>query len=148
MHSRDEVIAFLCRAKRATYAAGKPQDASSRPGSHDLSHREGELLYIDTYLGGERFSGEEAVWDDEAPVWAMNYTGRVTKAGFSGAFLKEALLHTTEALPYRGPLRYENGPFVYTMNVKGGFEWFYGYEEILRDGAQVYECAFHGGIVT
>lgn len=93
MHDEAEFRAFLVRAKRATYAGKGPERAASRPQSHDLYYAEGAYAYLDTYLGGERFSGEEAVWKDGTPVWAMNYSGRVTGAGFSGDFLKEALLH-------------------------------------------------------
>lgn len=142
------MIPFLCRAKKATYAGNGPRDNPSRPASHDLSYREGEqLLYIDTYLGGERFSGEEAVWIGGTPVWAMNYTGRVTDEGFSGDFLREALSQVSESLPYRGPRRYENGAYAFAMDVEGAFDWFNGAEKVLRNGETVYECRFHGGAV-
>ena len=59
---KDEVIEFLMRAKRATYAGKGAETVPSRPESHDLEYREGELRYIDTYLGGAQFAGEEAVW--------------------------------------------------------------------------------------
>ena len=48
-------------------------------------------MYHDTYVGGEEFAGEEAVWRNEVTVWAMNYIGRVLDDRFSGDFLKEAL---------------------------------------------------------
>ena len=101
-----EWLPFLLRAKRATYAAGGAQTAPSRPESHDLRYEEGGLLYIDTFLGGERFAGEEAVWLDGLPVWAMNYAGRVVDERFSGPFLKAALLRVPEDLLFRGPPLY------------------------------------------
>ncbi len=93
------IVDFLIRAKRATYAGKGAETAPSRPGSHDLVYREGELMYYDTYLGGLRFAGEEALWISGAPYWSMNYAGRVTGAPFSGDFLKEALLHVPGACP-------------------------------------------------
>lgn len=39
--------------------------------------------YYDTYLGRERFAGEEAVWLHENPVWSMNYTGRIMDENFN-----------------------------------------------------------------
>jgi len=43
---------------------------------------------MDTYLGGTKFAGVEAVWKNDVPVWAMNYAGRVVGEGFSSDFLK------------------------------------------------------------
>lgn len=43
-------IAFLCRAKKSTYAGKGPKAISSRPESHDLHYEEGPLKYIDSYL--------------------------------------------------------------------------------------------------
>ena len=139
------VIDFLIRAKKATYAGKGAEADASRPRSHDLQYTEGALKYIDTYLGGEKFAGEEALWKDEVPFWAMNYVGRVIADGFEGDFLKEALLRVPEESPFRGPAQYENGEYSYVCNVTGDFHWFYGVEEIYFKGNKVYECLFHGG---
>lgn len=144
---KEDMVDFLCRAKKKTYAGKGGGVASSRPGSHDLSYSEGDYLYYDTYLGGEKFSGEEAVWNKETPVYAMNYHGRVLSEGFSGDFLKEALLLVPEEYPYRGPYVYHNGDFTYHCIVNGTVDWFQGYEEIFLLEEKVYECYFHGGMV-
>lgn len=144
---RDGFVEFLMRAKRATYAGKGAESAPSRPASHDLVYEEGGLKYLDTYLGGRRFSGEEAVWQNGVPVWAMNYCGRVTGEPFSGDFLKEALLHVSGETPYRGPARFEDGKYTYLCKPEGTLEWFQGREEIRFGGETVYELYFHGGIV-
>ena len=105
------IISFLIRAKRAMYAGKGAETAPSRIGSHDLVYRENNLMYYDTYLGGDRFAGEEALWISDVPYWSMNYIGRVTGSPFSGDFLKEALLHVPEDMPYRGPEKYVNGDY-------------------------------------
>ena len=138
-------IDFLLRAKRAAYAGNGRETEPSRPHSHDLQYREGVLQYIDSYLGGEKFAGEEALWREEVPFWAMNYVGRVLSADFSGDFLKEVLSKGSAEHPYRGPLRYEKGDYSYTCSVKGDVRWFFGFEEICFKNNKVYECAFHGG---
>ena len=56
------IIDFLIRAKKATYAGKGAETASSRPESHDLIYREDDLMYYDTYLGGNKFAGEEALF--------------------------------------------------------------------------------------
>ena len=55
------IVSFLIRAKRATYAGKGAETTPSRTGSHDLVYRENNLMYYDTYLGGDRFAGEEAL---------------------------------------------------------------------------------------
>lgn len=142
-----DIISFLLGAKKNTYAAHAAEQAPSRPCSHDLKYAEGKYVYIDTYLGEEKFSGEEAVWFEAKPVWAMNYSGRVLTQRFSGGFLSEALMHVPEDHPYRGPLTHKNGDYSYHCIVNGGFEWFRGYEEIFCGNEKTYECYFHGGEV-
>lgn len=143
----EQIIDFLCRAKKATYAGKGGKTASSRPNSHDLQYIEGELTYIDTYLGSEKFAGEEALWRENLPFWSMNYMGRIIGEGFSGSFLKECLLLVSKEYPYRGPLVYQNGEFKYHCIVTGDVTWFNGYEEIFYNDKKVYECLFHGGCV-
>lgn len=141
-----KLIAFLCRAKRNGYAAKAAEEkAPSRPAAHDISYREENFFYFDTFLGGEQFAGEEAVWINENPVWTMNYAGRVMGEGFSGDFLKAALLLVPEEAPFRGPSLYRDGDNIYTCSFSGGFAWYQGREEIFCGEEKVYECFFHGG---
>ncbi|MCX7655892.1 MAG: DUF5680 domain-containing protein [Treponemataceae bacterium] len=142
-----EFVDFLCKAKQKTYAGHGAEVRSCREGSHDLSYREGKYMYYDTYLGGNCFSGEEAVWYEGNPMWAMNYSGRVLNTLFSGDFLKEALLLVPQEQPYRGPPVYKKGNFLYHSFAQGTLEWFQGYEEIFFCNTKVYECYFHGGII-
>ena len=142
-----KITAFLIRAKQATYAGKGSETAPSRTASHDLAYCEDQLAYYDTYLGGERFAGEEALWISGGPYWSMNYAGRVTGDHFSGDFLKEALLHVPEDKPYRGPEKYINGDYAYFCTVEGEFNWFQGKETIDYRGEQIYECVFHGGLI-
>lgn len=149
-------IDFLIRAKRQTYAGKGKETKSSRPASHDLGYEENNYFYYDTYLGGEKFVGEEAVWynkrksDDlmnHEPIWSMNYAGRVTGEHFSGDFLKEVLYHVPKEQPFRGPEIYTKGEYRYHCKVEGGFVWFQGYEDIFYCNEKIYECYFHGGMI-
>ncbi|WP_034449402.1 DUF5680 domain-containing protein [Butyrivibrio sp. AE2032] len=142
-----ELVSFLIKAKQATYAGKGAETESSRVKSHDLIYREGEYMYYDTYLGGDKFAGEEALWISENPYWSMNYVGRVTGDNFSGDFLKEALLNVPEDKPFRGPDEYVNGDYAYKCSIDGDFEWFQGYETISYKGEIIYECYFHGGLI-
>jgi len=142
------LIDFLSRAGARTYAGnGEETVAPSRPGAHDLSYNEGDFCYIDTYLGGQRFVGEEALYHRNLCVWGMNYSGRTLEEGFSGDFLKAALLLRSKEYPYRGPRLYREGRYTYHNHVEGDFDWFTGREEIFCDDRRVFECLYHGGKV-
>ncbi|MDF2544624.1 MAG: transcriptional regulator [Herbinix sp.] len=144
---QSEIIEFLLKAKKKTYAGKGAETVASRPNSHDLMYEEDNLKYIDTYLGGKLFTGEEAIWKNSNPLWAMNYSGRVIGSNFSGDFLKLALLNVPKENPYRGAEYFQDGGYEYYCKVNGEPEWFQGYEEIQYHGEKIYECYFHGGIV-
>lgn len=146
MNTSEEIL-FLLRAKKATYAGKGAETTSSRPCSHDLIYKENDYMYYDTYLGGDRFVGEEALWISGKPYWSMNYAGQVTGECFSGDFLKEALSEVPADMPFRGPSVYSHGEYTYKCAVDGDFSWFQGYETITYKGAQIYECYFHGSTV-
>ena len=116
-----QIVGFLIKAKQATYAGKGAETAPSRIKSHDLVYRDGDYMYYDTYLGGDRFA--------------------------SGDFLKEALLHVPDEKPYRGPQDYANGDYTYHCDVDGSFDWFQGKETIEYQGKLIYECFFHGGMI-
>lgn len=146
-----EFIPFLLRAKKSTYAAGDAgQVASSRTASKDLAYSEGDFAYLDTYLGGYAFLGEEAVWHCGQPLWGMNYYGTMTVAeipeGFSH-FLKQSLLRVPADAPYRGPAFFEEGGFTYTCVWSGDPVFFTGSEAIALHGQVIYKLNFHGGMI-
>lgn len=145
--NQTELIQFLCEAKRHTYASGANRVMGSRPNAQDFLYEKDELKYIDTCLGTEQIVGEEAIWQDNQPIWGMNYTGRVVGEGYDPEFLLEALRRVKEDLPYRGPRFLELGEFTYKCRVEGDFDWFVGCEKILRKGVKVYEAMFQGGII-
>lgn len=144
----NEIVDFLILAKKNTYAAKGNQVKSSRVNSHDFIYEDKSgHMYYDTYLGGEHFAGEEAVWLHQSPVWSMNYAGRVIGEHFNSDFLKEVLMAVPKELPFRGPEIYTKGDYFYHCKVEGEFVWFQGYEEIFYRDEKIYECLFHGGII-
>ena len=141
---------FLVAAKRNTYASGIAPSGESRPGSFDLPYQEGEFRYLDSYLGGIDFIGEEAVWWKGTAVWGMNYYGWMLAESVPdafGHFLKTALSRIPEEAPFRGPEMYEEGDFRYTCRWTGDVMRFVGEEMIELKGQPVYRLLFHGGRV-
>lgn len=148
----ESLAEFLVKAKRATYSAGAaPQGMPSRPASKDLPYRDGAWLYLDSYLGGMDFIGEEVVYYNEFPRWGMNYYGWMLvdpiPDGFS-QFLKHALQEIPIDAPFRGPQRCVFGPYLYTCRWLGEITRFNGEEEISLEGQLVYRLVFHGGQVA
>ena len=142
----DRLVKFRLEANVNTYAAYMNETDSTRLDSHDFTYSNGSYTYHDTYVGGEQFAGEEAIWYEGKSQYAMNYAGRVLDQKFSGDFLKEALRQADKKMPFRGPEYYRSGQYIYKCNVVGDFCWFQGYEEIYCDNEKVYECYFHGGV--
>lgn len=142
-----QIILFLIQAKKNTYSAGANKVQSTRLNSSDYRYEDYPYTYHDSYMGGEKFSGEEVIWHYHTPCWSMNYSGRVLGEPFNSGFLKEALSQVSVDFPYRGPSIFTRGDYHYHCKVDGEFVWFQGYEEIYYLNEKVYECYFHGGIV-
>ncbi|MCL2376639.1 MAG: DUF5680 domain-containing protein [Defluviitaleaceae bacterium] len=146
-----DITGFLVRAKQAIFAGEVAKMEPSRPNSKDFQYVEGNLKYIDTYLGSANFAGEEAMWKDDIPFWSMNYIGKTLSEESQITeifrFLTEALLLVPEEYPFRGPQHYTNGDYSYKCTIKGDFHWFSGIEEIFYKNDKVYELTFHGGDV-
>jgi hypothetical protein len=147
---RDALIAFLLRAKRATYAS--EGDAASvaplLPGAKQLDYREGGWLYRDIYFGAMQFTGQEVVYMGDTPVWTMCYNGgMLDPAATLGGFLKEAMRHVSAERPYRGPADYVSGEYRYTDESHGNFDWFWGHEVITLRGQPIYELRYSGGMI-
>ena len=145
-----EIISFLVEAKKSTYAnfsAGKVEP--SRLASVDLAYESGDFKYLDTFVGGASFSGSEVVYHKNAPVWSMNYIGRLLSEDGKQSidFLTKVLAQVNLEMPYRGPMFYQDGKFVYVNSANGEFNWFQGNEKIYFEDGQVYELVYHGGIV-
>ena len=143
---------FLVEAKINTYAGGGTLSDSSRPNSKDMHYSKGKYQYIDTYLGGINFIGEEAVYYEEKAVWGMNYYGEMLKGegvppGFSKC-LKSALRAVPKEAPYRGPKIYDDGDFQYRCRWYGSVESFHGEEYISYKNTDIYKLRFHGGIIS
>lgn len=148
----EQLHTFIVRAKAATYVGSGAHNASSRPGSYDLHYSEGDWLYIDSYFGGTDFIGEEAVFFEGKPVWAMNYYGYILRpdlltATQAGAMIKASLSRMYTEGRFLGGFAHNEGDLTYTDTSQGSLENFHGKEWIERDGLRAYELVYHGGLV-
>lgn len=143
---------FIIRAKKATYVAGDVKDLSSRPGSHDLTFREGDWTYRDSYFGGTDFIGQQTVWFKGEPVWSMIYYGYILRPdlidGDRAAQTLRAALSTETAqgrlldnFEWSGP----HGHF--SISSEGTIEHFKGRETIIVNSTPAYALDYMGGFI-
>ncbi|HEY4476890.1 MAG TPA: DUF5680 domain-containing protein [Candidatus Paceibacterota bacterium] len=151
--STSELEQFLKKANKNTYANKDAlKTPPSRLKSEDYQFKEGELFYHDTYFGSRDFIGEEVVYKNDEPVWAMNYYGFVLKPEVSTneayTILRPALMQDDKGIiPVRGPRVYQEGEKKYQNKVEGDLSRFSGVEEILMSGEIVYRALYHGGFI-
>ena len=147
-----ELKEFLIEAKKQTYANGNAKKMeSSRLGSNDYEYSNGNMMYHDTYFGGLEFNGEEVVYEDNNPIWGMNYRGETHDLNLSEEAVDKALrpalmlVGTDDTLPLRGPKEFVNGNYRYTFDVVGNLDSFFGEEAIYKEDVIVYSLKCHGG---
>ncbi len=148
----DVLEEFIIRAKAATYVGGGNHVAPTRTNSHDLVFSEGSLKYLDSYYGGKDFVGQEAVWENDTPLWAMNYYGRILDgdlidAGRAANVIKAALSTLYAQGRFLGEFNFAVDGYTYEDRNMGGYKQFVGVEKIFVQDKQVYQLDYHGGII-
>jgi hypothetical protein len=148
----DALEKFIVRAKAATYVGSGTASLSHRPASHDLEFHDGEFAYLDSYFGGTDFIGEEVVYFQGEPVWAMNYYGRVLEprrisSAEAGLMIKESLSHMYQEGRFLGGFEYAARHGVYHDSNQGDLTSFTGREGIAQEDIVVYELHYHGGLI-
>lgn len=152
----EELTAALVKAKRAGYAGTDDDESIPNPllpHSKELGWEEEPWTYRDIYFGMTQFTGLETLSHDQQPVWAMAYSGGLTRPSNSAAyldlfaFLRGALMLMPVDLPLRGPARHEIGNRVYTMRCEGTVNRFSGTEVISQSGQVLYSARFAGGLI-
>ena len=73
-----ELVDFIVRAKRNTYASGN-KAAKLEDGFEEFIFEEGNFRYRDRYHAKDPrpFGGEEVVWQSGKAIWIMNYYGYI-----------------------------------------------------------------------
>lgn len=133
---------------------GYAKDPGTRneDGSMTIKHSDGDWSTVDTYWGGEPYSGCETVSHKGKPYWSMVYYGNVapsvTDVNSVYGLLRTSLANTDEELPLRGPKEFAEGKMVYRNHWHGTLERFEGKERILENEAEIYIASYMGGLVN
>jgi len=149
---QEKLHTFIVRAKAATYAGSGQHSPSCRPGSQDLEYTEGDWSYLDSYFGGRDFLGEEVVFFEKKPVWAMNYYGYILlpvliTPELAGYMIKASLSRMYTENRFLGGFTYTEGEYTYMDTSGDEFTHFTGKEIIIRGGQVAYELVYHGGLI-
>jgi hypothetical protein len=143
---------FVVKAKQATYVGNGARAEPSRDGAHDLVFADRSWTYRDSYFGGTDFIGQETVWLDGEPVWAMNYYGYITRPDLidgarAGATIKLALSAMYGEGRFLGGWEW-NGPHgAYRDASAGDVGHFSGRETITVGDVEAYALDYHGGLI-
>jgi Domain of unknown function (DUF5680) len=148
----EKLNTFIVTAKASTYAGNGKASLPYRPKSHDLQFHEGDFSYLDSYFGGTDFIGQEVVYYQNEPIWAMNYYGRILEPNLInssevGKIIKESLTELYKLNRFLGGFEYTTSLGTYTDTNKGTVESFTGEEWISKANTKVYELVYHGGII-
>ncbi|MDE1993913.1 MAG: hypothetical protein KGI75_15530 [Rhizobiaceae bacterium] len=149
-----ELNDFIVAAKAETYVGDGQALPSCRSGSHDLGYRSGRWRCLDSYFGGTNFAGQELVWLDDEPVWAMNYFGRIAEpdlidAKAAGMIIKSALMRLyLDEKRFLGGFEFEHAFGRYVDRSTGACDHFIGHEVILVNGCKAYELDYRGGLIV
>ena len=147
----ETLASFLNKANKNTFANPNAKKvASTRLNSHDYHFEDGNWTYHDTYFGSRDFIGEEIVYQDQRPMWGMNYFGFILADDVTdkelGAFLEKSIMQEyDDIIPVRGPREFSENDWTYRLSVDGDISRFSGQEEILRDEKVVYRLFLRGG---
>jgi len=149
----EQLRLFIVEAKAATYVGGGARSLPYRPGSHDLQYHKGAFSYLDSCFGGADFLGQEVVYHEGQPVWAMNYCGRILEparitAAEAGQMIKESLSRMYGKGRFLGGFQHVAGELTYVDTSEGDLTSFTGREWITRGGVRAYELVYHGGLIA
>ncbi|UJW74487.1 DUF5680 domain-containing protein [Rhizobium sp. SL42] len=148
-----ELEQFIIEAKAACYAGGGSHArVPCRTRSHDILHERNEFRYMDSYFGGTDFLGQEVVWIDDEPVWAMNYYGRITEPMLlcstrAGTIIKSALTALYREGRFLGGFSFQHADGEYIDESVGDHRGFRGIERILVNDRLAYQLDYQGGII-
>ena len=129
----DALARFLVEAKRRTYASQEGKVTSPRQGAKDLAYQRGGYSYRDSYFGELDSSGQEVVYQNDLPIWGMNYYGRMLVTEVPRGFielLRLALMSVEVSAPFRGCRVLSRGRYMYRCHSEGDVLSFSGKETI------------------
>lgn len=149
----DRLEHFIVNAKKSSYVGNRGHSTPSRQNSHDLRYSEGAYAYLDSYFGGTQFCGQEVVWHDNEPVWAMGYYGFILEPDHLSAEQAAQVIRAALSAMYKvhnrflGGMAHDHQFGLYLDESDGDYRRFTGVETITCKGVIAYKLNYHGGLI-
>jgi hypothetical protein len=151
MTNTKELKLFLIKARTQTYAGSDGTVKAALEGSKQLEYRDGDWFYRDVfYTGKNAFDGIEAVFYKNKPIFSMSYYGNwgeMTEEEID-QILRGALISNPETR-LSTEIEWKKDKFIYTCvpDFSDDIERVGGAESISKDGEQIYEFYYAGGVL-
>jgi len=144
----DKLKKFIIESRENTYAADSKQIENPRiSGSVQLEYQKADYFYQDIYFAGSKiFIGQETVYFNNRPVWAMNYLGDIAKQEIL-SFLKLSLLKLSQECRFGKKCQFEKRELEYQDNGQGELDLFSGKESIYQKNKNIYNLTYQGGLL-
>jgi hypothetical protein len=150
-----ELQNFIVKAKSNGWVASESNGkkiSPSRMNSLDITFKEGDYFYQDSFVGLSDFCGQEHICKKGQAIWSMAYFGKILEPDLiDGAtvvgVLKKSLSELYRKNRFLGDFQFKVGKHEYHDTNSGDFKYFSGLEKILVDQKAVYELKYFGGLV-
>lgn len=148
--NKKDLEQFLYAARAKTYANEGGEVNAVLSGSKQLEHSEGDWLYRDVYYTGKNnFTGLEAVYYQDTPVFSMCYYGNwgeMTEKEID-TILQTALRANPETRSWKS-VNWDKDDFFYECAPDtDSFNEISGSEVITHDGERVYYLYYAGSVL-
>ena len=139
---------FISEARENTYAGdGVPADDPRLTGSFQFEFQKADYFYRDIYFAGENnFIGQEIIYQNNKPVWGMNYFGNNPDKEAT-IFLKQSLFEMSQECRFGQACEFEKSGLKYEDHGQGNMENFSGKEQIAKKEKIIYSLTYHGGLI-
>jgi hypothetical protein len=147
-----DLQAFVIRAKKASYVGNAPKVHPSRLDAFDLTFKEPNWAYRDSYFGGTDFLGQEVVWFKDQAVWVMNYHGTILRPDIYDGEKAAKTLRAALSQPQSQGRLLDNFDWrgthdLFRIRSRGAIDFLRGRETINLDGIEVYALDYQAGVV-
>lgn len=149
--NKKDLEQFLYTARAKTYAAVGGEVKPALSGTLQLEFSDGNWLYRDVYYTGRNnFTGLEAIYYQDKPVFSMCYYGNwgeMTEQEID-SILRGALIANPETRGYK-PVNWDKDGFFYECSPDtDSFNEVSGSEMITRDGERIYYLYYAGCVLV
>ncbi|MEK7665017.1 MAG: DUF5680 domain-containing protein [Patescibacteria group bacterium] len=139
---------FIAESRKNTLLGGSLLvDTPRLIGSLQIEFQKGDFFYQNIFFKRQKgVIGQEVVYQNNRPVWGMNYFGSFMQKE-AEEFLEDSLLKLLKECRFGKICEFERKEFKYKDNGEGAIERFLGKEQIFLKGKEIYKLNYQGGLI-